>query len=63
MFEMEAATVAVAADLDFLRVDLYEVDGEPGFGEITAYPSGGFAAFEPSSVDLEWGRLWGLPEV
>jgi len=59
--EMNAVAGAIAGDLDFLRVDLYEVEGEVWFGETTAYPNGGLVAFEPSSVDLEWGRLWELP--
>ena len=62
MLEMEAAA-ALARDLDLLRLDLYEADGEVWFGETTAFPNGGLVAFEPSSVDLEWGRLWRLPEV
>jgi hypothetical protein len=46
---------------DFIRVDLYDVDGELWFGEFTPYPSGG-APFARWDVDLELGKLWHLPE-
>lgn len=57
LVEMTASAAAIAGDPDFLRVDLHEVDGEIWLGETTAHPNGELVALEPSSIDLEWGRL------
>jgi hypothetical protein len=60
-----AKMTAVAAELgrsfDFMRVDLYSVDGEVYFGELTPYPSSGLECFEPVSFDSELGTKWKLP--
>lgn len=61
--EMNASASAIAGDLDFLRVDLYEVEGEIWFGETAPYPNAGLVPFNPSGTDLEWGRPWKLPEL
>jgi len=42
----------------FVRVDLYEIDGKPRFGECTFYPTGGRNEFKPRSVELEIGQMW-----
>jgi hypothetical protein len=53
-----------AADLgrpfDFIRVDLYDVEGEVYFGELTPYPGGGMEPFTPESVDRALGEYWTL---
>lgn len=54
---IEAANT-LGAGFAFARVDLYEIDGDPRFGEMTFYPNSGRYAFKPRSVDLELGRLW-----
>lgn len=43
---------------DFLRIDFYEVDGEPLFGEFCLYPGSGFDRFAEDWIDFELGRLW-----
>ena len=48
----------LAAGLPFARVDLYDVDGRPRFGEITLPPSAGFGRFSPPQADAELGILW-----
>jgi hypothetical protein len=48
-------------DTDFVRVDLYDVDGRVVFGELTNYPSAGYKNWSPPSYDLELGRKWTLP--
>lgn len=53
----------IAKDFDFLRVDFYEQEGVPFFGEVTPYPAGGLRKFSPASVDEELGELWTLPQV
>lgn len=48
----------LAAGLPFARIDLYDVDGQPRFGEITLTPSAGLGRFFPPDADAEMGRLW-----
>lgn len=49
----------LSADLDFVRVDLYDVGSRIYFGEMTATPGGGLALFEPQAMDEHLGKLWG----
>ena len=51
----------LSANLPFLRVDLYEVNGNVYFGELTLYPSSGFGRFEPPEYDYHLGMLLDLP--
>jgi hypothetical protein len=48
---------------DFIRVDLYDLDGSIVFGELTPYPCGGLERFRPASFDVELGRKWRLPAL
>jgi TupA-like ATPgrasp len=57
------AASRIAADFDFLRVDLYEAAGEIWFGETTPYPDGGLVRFRPDGLDEELGRHWTLPDA
>jgi len=61
--EMLDIAEALASGFDYVRVDLYDVDGRIYFGEMTIYPGSGFRRFTPDSWDLEWGQLWDLPQV
>ena len=56
--QMIVAAERLGADHDFLRVDLYEIDGRPLFGEMTFYPGSGLDPFQPASLDLELGAHW-----
>ena len=56
------AAAALAAPYDFMRVDLYDWDGEVWFGELTPYPASGLKPFAPLELDVELGALWTLPE-
>jgi len=51
---------ALGAAFDFVRVDLYDVDGEAWFSELTAYPGGGLDRFDPV-LDEQLGARWRLP--
>ena len=55
---MIAAAEALSEGVDFLRVDLYEIDGQPLFGEMTFYPGSGLNRFDPVSLDRELGEHW-----
>jgi hypothetical protein len=48
---------------DFIRVDLYDVNGSVVFGELTPYPCGGLERFRPASFDTELGEKWQLPAL
>jgi hypothetical protein len=53
----------MAADFDFLRVDVFVEEGQVYLGEVTPYPMGGLEPFHPSHVDLEIGAAWSLPPL
>ncbi|MDG6078606.1 hypothetical protein E3U23_05290 [Erythrobacter litoralis] len=48
----------IAEGFDFARVDFYEIDGKPKFGEVTFYPGSGLDPFEPAALDEKIGELW-----
>jgi len=50
----------LALKLDFLRVDLYDVDGRIFFGEFTLYPASGFYRYDPVGFERELGKSWYL---
>jgi hypothetical protein len=54
---LDAAEV-LARGTAFLRVDFYEVDGRPYFGEFCLYPGSGFDPFAADWVDSDLGALW-----
>jgi len=49
---------ALAQDFDFMRVDLYNIDGRILFGELTPYPGGVSTRFLPESLDFALGEKW-----
>jgi hypothetical protein len=51
----------LAQHFDFVRVDLYEIEGRPLVGELTFYPMSGYLPLHPTDADLELGRLWRKP--
>ena len=55
---MLAAAEKLAAGFDFARVDFYQPDDQPLFGEISFYPGSGLDPFDPPALDEELGRLW-----
>jgi hypothetical protein len=48
----------LSSGTDFLRVDLYDVNGRIVVGELTNYVSNGRVKFVPSSWDSYFGALW-----
>lgn len=59
--EMIDLAECLGAHTDFVRVDLYDVDGRIVFGELTSFPAGGDTPFDPESFNEEFGRLWTVP--
>jgi len=55
---MLAAAEELAAGNEFLRVDFYEIDGKPRFGEFCLYPGSGLDPFAADWIDFELGALW-----
>jgi len=47
----------LSADFTFIRVDLYLLENEVYFGELTNYPGNGFKAFEPNTMNYKIGKL------
>jgi TupA-like ATPgrasp len=45
-------------DLDFVRVDLYDLGDRVLVGELTPYPAGGNSAYHPIGTDAWLGRTW-----
>jgi len=58
MARMIEAAEDLGAGFDFVRVDLYEVEDKPLFGEMTFYPGSGLDPFNPVSLDVEIGAHW-----
>ncbi|MGY1856624.1 ATP-grasp fold amidoligase family protein [Modestobacter sp. SYSU DS0290] len=59
--ELVKVAEALGAAFDFVRVDLYDVDGEVWFGELTPYPGGGLDRFD-AGLDELLGSWWQLPD-
>lgn len=51
----------LSADLPHVRVDLYNVDGQIYFGELTFYDGSGMERFEPEEWDYKFGEWLKLP--
>jgi hypothetical protein len=49
------AAQSLSLGVDFVRVDLYDIDGTAYFGELTHYPNKGLNAFDPASLDERLG--------
>jgi len=62
-----AKLLEVAAELSapfpFVRVDLYALEGEIYFGEMTFYPGKGVERFRPASFDHTFGELLDLSKI
>lgn len=56
--EMKSVTERLSESFPFVRVDLYEVDGKPFFGEMTFTPASGNGVFSPDIWDYHLGELW-----
>lgn len=55
---MQDAARTLAQGWDFVRIDLYDVDGRIVFGEYTFTPNAGGLQFVPKEWDLWLGRRW-----
>lgn len=53
--QLKSVAEALAGDFPEVRVDLYNVDGQIIFGEMTFFDGSGYMTFEPDSFDYELG--------
>ncbi len=58
---MLLAAHKLSKGIDFVRVDLYDLEDRVAFGEMTNYPSGGMLRFEPAEFDRALGARWQVP--
>ena len=58
--KMVELALKLAEPFDYVRVDLYNLDGHIYFGELTFAHGSGFRKFTPQKYDKEWGDLWEL---
>lgn len=56
--DMLAAAEILAQGQAFIRIDFYEIDGAPRFGEFCLYPGSGLDRFAADWIDFELGSLW-----
>jgi hypothetical protein len=61
--QMFSVAEALAADIEFVRVDLYSVGGRIYVGELSIYPGAGSETFRPREWDYVWGAKWKPPQV
>jgi len=55
--EMIEAAETLGKGFDFVRVDFYDLNGKPRFGEMTFYPGSGLSPL-PDDLDHWLGSLW-----
>jgi hypothetical protein len=56
--QMLTVATKLSEDFDFVRVDLYNANGQTLFGELTFTPVAGHFRFKPESWDLRLGQKW-----
>lgn len=55
--QMIEFTKVLSEGIDFIRVDLYEINGKAYFSELTFFPCGGLMPFRNPEHDLEVGNM------
>lgn len=58
--EMISLAAQLSKNFDFVRVDLYSINGKVYVGEMTHYPGSGLEVFTPQSFDFELGAAWDI---
>lgn len=61
--EMVDIAAQLSAGIPFARIDLYEQESKPFFGEITFYPASGFGYFKPKQYNEILGKMIDLEGV
>lgn len=55
--QMGKMAAILSKDIPFARIDFYEIDGKPYFGEITFYPASGLGEFRPMEWNYKLGQM------
>lgn len=58
--ELISVAEKLAAPFEFVRVDLYNINGKIVFSELTFHSGGGLIPFEPREYDRKFGMMLGL---
>lgn len=58
LIDMIEVAQKLSQSFDFLRVDLYSLNGRLYFGEITIYPYAGVGKFIHGKLDIYLGGFW-----
>jgi hypothetical protein len=58
--QMLDVAAALGSGIDFVRVDLYDIDGKVVFGEMTTSPMSGRTRLAPAEADLWLGSHWNV---
>ena len=56
--DMLSIAEVLAKEFPHVRVDLYSIDGEVKFGEMTFFNASGYMMYDPDSFDSYIGELW-----
>ena len=48
----------LAREFEFIRVDLFNIEGKVYFGELTNYPEGALGVFNPNEWNYKMGEFW-----
>lgn len=59
--EMFEVAEKLSKGFPFIRIDLYDTEGQVWFGEMTFYPSAGFDTDYTDEIDLELGKKMKVP--
>ncbi len=59
--QMISVAETLGRGLDYIRVDMYNLDGRIVFGEFTHYPTAGLFPFDPPEIDVLYGSKWRVP--
>ena len=59
--DLKRVAEILSSDFPEARIDLYDIEGEIKFGEITFYDGSGYMKFEPDKFDYELGEKFRLP--
>lgn len=60
--EMKKIAAKLSKDIKHVRVDLYDINGNIYFGELTFYHWSGMVPFDPPEWDVKLGQLLELPK-
>lgn len=56
--EMLSVAKKLSEDFEYVRVDMYNIDGDIYFGELTFTPFSGLSRFNPEKWDFIFGEEW-----